>query len=212
MVTRMDRTVGRILELLRELKLDEHTLVLFSSDNGPTHNVGGADSDFFDSAGPLRGRKGSVYEGGIRVPLIARWPGQIKAAMVSEHAGYFPDVLPTVLDVIGAAGAVPRGIDGISFLPALRGQAEKQKRHAYMLWEFSGYRGQQAVRVGDWKGVRQNLQAGKAKLELYHLKEDVGERHDVADKHPRRVKEFERILDTERTPSRLFPIKGLEGK
>ena len=196
MITRMDRSVGRLLAVLKTLKLEEQTLVLFTSDNGPTHDVGGADTQFFESAGSLRGRKGSVYEGGLRVPLLARWPGVVKAGAVSTHAAYFPDVMPTLMDVIGAGDSVPKGIDGVSFAPTLRGQPEKQKSPAYLFWEFAGYTGQQAVRAGDWKGLRRNLQKGKAKLELYNLKDDPGESVDVASKHPDVVKRLERILDT----------------
>jgi|SRR5579884_2213052 len=211
MVTRLDRSVGRVLDLLRELHLDENTLVLFTSDNGPVHDhVGGSDSDFFESAGPLRGLKGSVYEGGIRVPGIVRWPGRVAAGAVSDLPCYFPDLLPTFLDVAGAADAVPKGLDGLSLKPTLLGHAERQRRHDHLLWEFAGYGGQQAVRVGDWKGVRRELRKGKAKLELYDLAADVGEKNDVADKHPEVVRRLERILDTDRTPSKVFPIKGLE--
>jgi arylsulfatase A len=211
MVTRLDRSVGRVLDLLRDLGLEDNTLVLFTSDNGPTHDkVGGSDSEFFESAGPLRGLKGSVYEGGIRVPCLARWPGRVKAGSVSDLPAYFPDLLPTFLDVAGAADAVPKGLDGHSIAPELFGQAEKQKRHEYLFWEFAGYGGQQAVRLGDWKGVRRDLQKGKAKLQLYDLAADVGEKNDVADQHPDVVRRLEKILDTDRVPSKVFPIKGLE--
>jgi arylsulfatase len=211
MVTRMDRSVGRIFDLLKELDLDGQTLVLFSSDNGPTHDgSGGSDSAFFESAGPLRGLKGSVYEGGLRVPLIARWPGKIKPGSVTDHVCYFPDVLPTLLETVGAADRVPKGIDGVSFAPTLLGQPEKQRLHDHLLWEFAGYGAQQAVRLGDWKGVRRNLQKADAKIELYNLKDDVGEKNDVADKHPDVVERIDKIMKTDRVASRLFPIKTLE--
>jgi arylsulfatase len=213
MITRMDRSVGRILDLLRELKLDNNTLVMFSSDNGPTHGgVGGSDSVFFESAGPLRDWKGSVYEGGIRVPFLARWPGQIKSGTVSDLPAYFPDVMPTLMEIVGAAGSVPKDIDGLSFAPTLLGQPEKQRRHEYLFWDFTGYGGQQAVRLGDWKGVRRNLQKGPSKLELYNLKDDVGEQRDVADKHPEIVQRIETILRTARVPSKQFPLKGVDGR
>lgn len=211
MVSRMDRSVGRILDQLKELGLDEQTLVLFSSDNGPTHDgVGGSDSKFFESAGPFRGLKGSVYEGGMRVPLIARWPGTTKPGGVSTLPCYFPDVLPTLLEVAGAAGAIPRGIDGVSLAPTLVGQPEKQAKHEYLFWEFAGYGGQQAVRVGDWKGVRQGLHKGNIKIELYDLKDDPGETRDVAAQQPEMVARIEKILRAGRTPSKLFPIKMLD--
>jgi arylsulfatase len=207
MITRMDATVGKLLDLLVSRKLDRDTLVLFTSDNGATHDVGGVDTAFFDSVGPLRGRKGSVYEGGLRVPLLAWRPGVVPAGKVSDHPAYFPDVLPTVLEVIGAPGRIPETIDGLSFAAALRG--EPQQKHAHMVWEFAGYTGQQAVRVGDWKGIRRNLAKGPSKLELYDLGKDPSEKADVAAKHPDVVKQLEEILTREHTPSRLFPLKGL---
>ena len=182
MITRMDETVGRLLDRIDKLGLGRDTLVLFTSDNGATHDVGGADTVFFDSVGGLRGRKGSVYEGGLRVPLLARWPGVVPAGKVGDHAAYFPDVLPTVMEAAGAAKDTPTGLDGLSFLPALRGEA--QRPHAHMVWEFAGYTGQQAVRVGDWKGVRRGLMKGPSKLELYDLAKDVREEHDVARRTP----------------------------
>jgi arylsulfatase len=209
MVTRMDGTVGKILDLLVNLKLGQDTLVMFTSDNGPTHNVGGADSTFFDSAGPLRGLKGSVYEGGIRVPLIAWRPNTIPAGKVSDHVACFPDFLPTVMDTIGARGRIPGRLDGISFLPSMQGLPDVQKKHAHLVWEFAGYGGQQAVRAGDWKGVRRGLMKGPARLELYDLSKDIGEKEDVAGTHPEVVRKLEGILAREHTPSKLFPLKGL---
>jgi arylsulfatase len=212
MITRLDRSVGRLLDLLRDLKLAEKTLVLFTSDNGATHDAGGADTAFFDSTAGLRGRKGSVYEGGLRVPLLAWRPGTINAGRVSERAAYFPDVLPTLLEVAGAADAVPKGLDGVSFAPTLRGETARQKKHEYLLWEFSGYGGQQAVRAGDWKGLRRNLHKGKSKLELYDLKANPFEKNDVAARRPGVVKRLGRILDAGRTASKLFPIRCLDGR
>ena len=209
MITRMDRSVGRILDLLKDLKLEEDTLVLFSSDNGAAHDYAGVDTEFFQSVGVLRGRKGSVYEGGIRVPAIARWKGTIKPA-VSDHVGYFADMMPTLLEVCGAAKLTPKGIDGVSFAPTLLGK--KQQKHKYLMWEFHGYGGQQAVRMGDMKGLRRDLHKGRSKLELYDLAKDVSEKNDVAAKHPELVKKMERILDTDRVPSKLFPIKCLDEK
>jgi arylsulfatase len=210
MVTRLDRSVCRILDLLKELGLDEQTLVLFSSDNGPAADGGGgSDSAFFESAGPFRGLKGSVYEGGMRVPLIARWPGTIKPGSVSDLPCYFPDVLPTLLTVAGASDVL-KGIDGISYLPTLLGQPEKQAKHDYLFWEFAGYGGQQAVRIGNWKGVRQGLHKGNTRIELYDLKNDPGEKRDVAAQHPEIVARIEKIMRDGRTPSKLFPIKALD--
>jgi len=211
MVTRMDRTVGRILDRLGELKLDGSTLVLFTSDNGPVGGgVGGSDGAFFGSSGPFRGMKGSVYEGGMRVPLIARWTDKIKAGSTSDLPCYFPDMMPTLMEVIGASDIVPKGIDGVSIAPTLLGQPDKQKKHEYLFWEFAGSGGQQAVRLGDWKGVRQDMQKGNTTIELYNLKEDVGEKNNVAAKHPEIVQRIEKIMNTDRVPSKLFPNKALD--
>ena len=197
MITRMDKDVGRIMSQLKELGLDGKTLVIFSSDNGPTFN-GGSDSAFFESAGPLRGLKGTVYEGGIRVPFIARWPGKIKQGATSEQISAFWDFLPTCAELIGAD--VPDDIDGISILPTLLGRPERQKRHKYLYWELAG---QQAVRMGDWKAVR----AGpNSKIELYNLKTDIGEQREVADRNPQLVKEIAEIFKTARTESDVFPF------
>lgn len=208
MVTRMDRTVGRLLDKLKELKRDRDTLVLFTSDNGATHDVGGADTGFFDSVAGLNGRKGSVYEGGLRVPLIAWQPGTIEAGKVSDHVAYFPDLLPTIMEWIGQQTATPKGLDGLSFAPTLRGK--EQKPHDYLLWEFPGYGGQQAVIQGKWKGMRRNLNKGKNEFELYDLNADPMETKNVAAVNSEVVKRLEKILIEGRTPSKLFPIKGLK--
>jgi len=208
MVTHMDRGVGQILALVRELGLDGDTLVMFSSDNGPTYNrLGGSDSDFFQSAGPLRGLKGSLYEGGIRVPMVARWPGRIEPGTVTDHVSAFWDVLPTVCDVTGAPKL--KDIDGISFAPTLLSRG-RQKTHEYLYWEFPAYGGQQAVRLGNWKGVRQRMQRGNMKIELYDLAEDVGEKHDVAAGHPKIVERIRGIMREARVPSKLFRFKALD--
>lgn len=207
MVTRMDRTVGRIVDKLKELKLDENTLVLFTSDNGPTHNVGGADSTFFKSAGDLKGLKGSLYEGGIRVPLLAYWPGKIKAGTTCDTPFAFWDVLPTLGELTGAE--TPKGIDGVSFLPTLLGK-EWQKSHDFLYWEFPGYGGQQAVREGDWKAVRQKLGQKKVVTELYDLKADPNETTDVAAKNPDVVRRLERRMADEHTPNKDFPLQAID--
>lgn len=175
MITRMDRDIGRIVDKLEELGLDEDTLVLFSSDNGP-HREGGADPKFFDSNGPLRGIKRDLYEGGIRVPMIARWPGVIAPGTTSSHVSAFWDVLPTLADVAGVRP--PEDLDGISFLPALRGQEAAQAEHDYLYWEFHERGSKQAARLGDWKGVRF---IRDDRFELYDLAKDRGETADLAD-------------------------------
>ncbi len=207
MITRMDRDIGRIFALLRQLGLDDKTLVIFSSDNGPVHDgVGGSDAEFFKSAGPLRGLKGTVYEGGIRVPMIARWPGKIKAGSRTEHVSAFWDVLPTVAEVAGAKP--PPRIDGVSFLPTLLGTGG-QKRHEFLVWEFYGYGGQQAVRLGDWKGIRLNCHKDpKGPIQLYDLKTDPAEGRDVAAQHPEIVARIERVMASEHTDSPLWRFRA----
>ena len=206
MVTRLDRDVGRILDLLAELELEEDTLVLFTSDNGPTYDrIGGSDSEFFQSVGPLRGLKGSTYEGGIRVPLVVRWPGRVPPGRVSQHVSAFWDVMPTVLEAAGIE--VPAHLDGISFLPTLEGR-EGQREHEYLYWELRDYGGQQALRMGDWKGVIQGRRTGNHAIELYDLAGDPGETRDVASQHPELVERLRALLSQARSESALFPLDG----
>ena len=199
MVTRMDEHVGQVLAKLRELGLDRDTLVLFTSDNGP-HREGGANPELFDSNGPLRGIKRDLYEGGIRVPMIARWPGSVKAGATSPQVWAHWDFLPTMAELAGVKP--PQGIDGISMLPALLGQ--RQRRHDFLYWEFHERGFQQAVRMGDWKAVRH---APGARLELFDLTTDVGEQHDVAAQRPDVVRKIEGYLRVARTPSELWPVE-----
>ena len=207
MVTRMDRSVGRIVEKLKAAGLDKNTLVLFTSDNGPTHNVGGADSTFFQSAGALRGLKGSVYEGGIRVPLIASMPGTIKPG-TSDVPFYFPDMLPTLCEFAGAK--TPDKLDGISFWPTLIGA--KQPAHDFLYWEFPGYGGQQAVIAGEWKAVRQALGKGVVKTELYNRAKDESEKEDVSAKNPDVLTSLEKLLKEQHTPNPDFPLQTIDRK
>lgn len=208
MVTQVDQHVGQIMELLVELSLDDNTLVIFTSDNGPTfQRLGGADSDFFNSSRQLRGRKGSVNEGGIRVPLVARWPGRIEPGKVTDHQSAFWDVLPTLCDIGGAE--VPNGLDGISFEPTLSGQGDQQK-HESLYWEFPSYGGQQALRHGKWKAVRQRLFKSKGDIQLYDLSVDIGENYDVAAQHPKVVKRISEMMSASRVPSPLFPFPQLD--
>jgi arylsulfatase len=207
MVTRMDRSVGRIADKLKALGLEENTLVVFTSDNGPAHNYGGTDSTFFKSAGDLRGLKGSLYEGGIRVPFVASWPGKIKPGTTSDLPLYFPDVLPTLCALTGATP--PKDIDGISFLPTLLGQPGQQ-RHDLLYWEFPAYGGQQAVIAGDWKAVRQNLAKGVIKTELYDLANDPNEKTDAADKNPEVVARLEKLMKEQHTPNPDFPLQAVD--
>ena len=208
MITHMDRGIGEIMALVKQLGLEDDTLVVFSSDNGPTfRRLGGSDSDFFQSAGPFRGLKGSLYEGGIRVPMVARWPGRIAPGSTADHLSAFWDMLPTLCDVAGVEA--PNGIDGISLLPTLTGQGE-QKTHDYLYWEFPSYGGQQAVRMSLWKGIRQKMHKGTLKTELYNLKDDPGETKDVAAAHPDIVARIESIMRQARVPSPLFKFRALD--
>jgi arylsulfatase A-like enzyme len=202
MITRMDRDVGRIMKLLKKFGIDENTIVFFTSDNGP-YKGSPIPIEFFDSNGVLRGGKRDVYEGGIRVPMIVRWPGKIAAGRVSNQVWAFWDFLPTAAELAGLP--IPKGIDGISMLPVLLGR--KQKSHDYLYWDYGHVRKtyKQAVRTGDWKAVRNG--AG-AQVELYNLKDDVGETKNVASKHPEVVSKIKGIMRAARTDSKDYPIGG----
>ncbi len=195
MITRMDGHVGRLLDVLDELGLAENTLVMFSSDNGPTY-VSRVDTEFFESAGPLRGGKGEVYEGGIRVPMIARWPGRIAAGTVTDHVSAFWDVVPMLAALTGAA--TPDDVNGVSFLPTLLGEGE-QAPPSELYWEYHGrgWKGAQAVRIGDWKGVRLGgHDDANAPIELYNLATDLGEQNNVAADHPDIVVQIKAVMDS----------------
>ena len=194
MITRMDAHIGRILERLDELGLAENTLVMFTSDNGTTY-TGGVDAEYFESTGGLRGLKGSVYEGGIRVPLIARWPGRIEAGSQSDHVSAFWDMMPTFADVVGVSS--PEGIDGVSFLPTLLGEAGQVDRD-HLYWEYHGlWNGAQAVRIGQWKGVRLGGHDDPgAAIELYDLELDPYETTDVSADHRDIVARVRAIMES----------------
>jgi arylsulfatase A-like enzyme len=186
MDTMVDRHVGELLGLLKELGIDERTVVFFCSDNGAAFRFEGV----LDSSGPLRGRKRDMYEGGIRVPMVVRWPGKIRAGQVSEHVWYFADVMPTLAELAGAGKYVPSAIDGISVVPTLLGWAEEQKKHKYLYWEWHLYDWSkrenvpnglmQAVRMGKWKAVRHRSDEA---FELYDLEKDIGEENNLAGQH-----------------------------
>lgn len=192
MVTRLDAYVGEIVDLLEELGLDKNTLVVFTSDNGP-HREGGADPDFFKSYGPLRGIKRDMYEGGIRVPFVAKYPGKIQAGTTTGHISAFWDMMPTFAELTGTKAA--ENTDGISFLPALLGQPN-QKQHDYLYWEFHEGGGKMAVRKGNWKAVRLNVsRPEKTVTELYDLSKDLQEREDIASQHPDIMAEMAKIME-----------------
>jgi arylsulfatase A-like enzyme len=197
MITRMDRDIGRLADLLRAHGVERRTLVMFTSDNGP-HREGGGDPAFFKSAGRLRGIKRDLYEGGIRVPMIARWPGVIPAGHVSSHVWAHWDVLPTLADI--AAARIPSGLDGISMVRALRGEAPPT--HEFLYWEFHERGLQQAARMGNWKAVRLRKDGP---LELYDLAADPGEERNVVAAYPVVVAKIEEYLKTARTDSARWP-------
>jgi len=200
MVSRMDRDIGKLMELLKELGIDDDTIVMFSSDNGP-HLEGGAEPDFFDSNGPLRGYKRDLYEGGIRVPFIVRWPGKIKPGRVSGHISAFWDVLPTACDIAGVT--VPENVDGLSFLSELLGR--EQPEHEYLYWEFHENKTtDQAVRMGNWKAVRHSP---GSPVELYDLSKDKSEINNIADRHSEIVEKFRKLFAQARTPHEIWPLK-----
>ena len=206
MITRMDGDVGRLMAKLKELGLDENTLVMFSSDNGP-HKEGGADPAFFNSSGPLQGYKRALYEGGIRVPMIARWPGRIKAGSQSNHPSAFWDFLPTCCELAGAK--VPDGIDGISMVPTLLDQSRRQKKHEVLYWEFHEQGKKQAVRMGRWKGIRLNVaKKPDGPIELYNLRDDISEKNNLAGQHPEIAAKIAAYMKTSRTPSEHWRMPG----
>ncbi len=200
MISYLDEQIGDLVEQLKALGVYENTLILFTSDNGPTY-TGGADTPYFKSAHPFitaEGRgKGSVYEGGIRVPTIAHWPGHIPAGSTTDHMAAFYDILPTLMEVADAPMNVPT--DGASFLPSLKGQDQPQPNFLY--WEFPAYNGQQAVRMGAWKGIRENIFDGHLELKLFNLDADLQEQSNVADQHPDIVAQIEAIMAREHVPS-----------
>ncbi len=202
MVTRLDRDVGRLMKLLKEKGIDDNTVVMFTSDNGP-HSEGGHDFNYFDSNGPLKGLKRDLYDGGIRVPFIIRWPGNVAAGSNSDHIAAFWDFFPTAVDLSGAK--TDAKTDGLSILPTLLGPPEKQKEHDYLYWEFFEQGGRQAVRMGDWKGIRYDVNLDpQSPLELYNLSADLGEEDNVAEANPEIVRQIDRIMLEARTESEFF--------
>ena len=198
MISFLDKQVGRLFSTLKELGIDNETLVIFTSDNGTSALEEQVDHEFFDSVGPLRGLKGSVYEGGIRVPLIARWPGKIEPNTLSDHIAANYDLSDTLSEAAGCTAAPHT--DGISFLPTLLGQTDKQKAHDYLFWDFSSYGGQLAVRMGKWKGTKQYMiDHPLTPVELYDLEKDISEENDVARQYPDIVAKIEKIMVEART-------------
>lgn len=205
MVSYLDEQVGDLVNKLKELDIYENTLIIFTSDNGPTYID--ADVKWFNSAEPFQtetGRtKGYTYEGGIRVPMIASWPNKIKPNSETNHISAFWDVMPTLCEM--ADTKAPEYSDGLSFLPVMLG--EDQAKHEYLYWEFAGYGGQQAVRMGPWKGIRNNVKKGNLKIELYHLGIDIKEKNNIATEQPEIIKRMEEIMLKEHQPSPLQRFK-----
>ena len=202
MVTRLDRSVGEIVQKIKALGLENNTLIIFTSDNGP-HREGGADPDFFKSNGPLRGFKRSLYEGGIRIPMIVSWMEKIVPGRTSEFPSAFWDFMPTFAEILGVKTSQPT--DGVSLLPVLTGKG-KQLDHPFLYWEFHEGGTKQAIRFGDWKCVRFGI---KEPLELFNLKEDLHEDHNVAFKYPEIVKKLEVLLSGARTESVIWKAQEL---
>jgi arylsulfatase A len=202
MITELDDYVGELMDKLKEAGVDENTIVLFASDNGP-HLEGGADPDYFNSNGVLRGYKRDLYEGGIRTPMIIKWPGKVRPGSRSDHISAFWDLLPTFADIAGVQ--LTDSIDGISFLPELLGK--EQRRHEYLYWEFHEQGGKTALRMGNMKAVRLNAdKAGSNEIELFDLGKDIGEKVNIAESNPEIVKRMSDIMNSAHTRSEVFPF------
>lgn len=202
MVTLLDDQVGEIVSKIKKLGLEKNTIIIFTSDNGP-HKEGGADPDYFNSNGPFRGYKRDLYEGGIRVPMIAKWKGKIIKGSKTDHISTFWDVMPTLAALTNTKISTP--IDGVSFLPTLLNNAQ-QNQHDYLYWEFHELGGRQAIREGDWKLIKYNV-LKNGKYQLYNLKNDSSETNDLATQMPEKVTELAKLLESSRTESEVFQFK-----
>ena len=208
MVHCIDDYVGDIVNKLEVLGIQDNTIVVFTSDNGP-HSEAGHDPEYFDSNGPYRGKKRDLYEGGIRVPMIVKWPSVVDAGSCTNHVSAFWDIFPTLAEI--TSQSVPENLDGISFLPTLLGSNE-QVQHEYLYWEFHELKGRHAVRKGDWKGVRYNVSTHpNSPIELYNLSSDPGEKTNLADQFPSIANDLSKILSSARTvhehPNFNFPLR-----
>lgn len=203
MITRLDTYVGQIIDELERLGIADKTLFIFTSDNGP-HNEGGADPTFFNTEERLRGLKRALYEGGMRVPFIAYWPGTIEAGAISHIQAAGWDMMPTFVELLGEdTNWRDEAMDGLSILPTLTGKGTQQE-HEFLYWEFHEENGRQAVRSGDWKLIRQNIKNGNPTHELYNIAEDPHEDNDLASSNPEKVEELKAIMDREHEPSSIF--------
>ena len=213
MITKLDTYVGKVLDLIDELGLTDNTIVIFSSDNGTTHLKDEVDYDFFASVGELRGLKGELWEGGIRVPQIVKWPGKIEAGSVTDHVTGFEDWLPTLLDLVSAETEAPDDADGVSIASTLLGDGQEERNFLYR--EFQGYGGQQSVWLGNkWKGIRTDIlkkgNESPLKIELFDLESDPSESKDVAAANPEVVSEIKSLMSTQRTVSEVFSMGPLD--
>ena len=203
MISRMDRHIGKLMSKLKSLGIIKNTVVMFTSDNGP-HKEGGNDPHFNNSNGALKGIKRNLYDGGIRVPMIAYWEGKIKRGSKTDHISAFWDVLPTCAEIAGAP--IPENIDGISMLPTFLGQPEEQKKHDYLYWEFHwGKPTKQAIRSDQWKAVRKSP---GGEFELYNIKDDIGEENNIANLHPEVISKIEKFVQSARTESDFWKLKN----
>ncbi|MBQ2621783.1 MAG: arylsulfatase [Thermoguttaceae bacterium] len=202
MVTRLDDTVGQVLDLLKELGLEEDTIVIFTSDNGP-HHEGGHRPDFFNSSGAVRGLKRDLYDGGIREPFVIQWKGKIQPGSVTEHVAAFWDILPTFAELTGAK--TPDNLDGISLVPTLLGDPDSQKSHEYLYWEFHEMGGKRAIRFGDFKAVQNDMnKKPRGKIEIYNIVKDPKELNNLADERPDLVQKARKILNSARTSNPIW--------
>ncbi|WP_182865192.1 arylsulfatase [Rhodopirellula sp. JC639] len=213
MISDLDEHVGTILDRLDKLGLRDDTIVIFTSDNGPTHgsrnpefHVGGAACTFFNSNGGLNGYKGSCYEGGIRIPCLVRWPGKVAGGSETEFPSYFPDWFPTLAEIAGAPLPQQQVLDGVSLVGLVQGK--EARRDKPLIWNFNGYGGIVAVRDGDWKAIRRDINRKQAAdWELYNLADDAAETNDLAKEHPEIVKRLEQAFINDRTVEPNFPLK-----
>ncbi len=207
MLTKLDDNVGQLFALLKELNLDENTIIIFSSDNGP-HAEGGHRPKFFDSNGQFQGIKRDLFDGGIREPFLIRWPAHIKPGCVSDHIAAFWDILPTFCDIINVES--PEHIDGISFLPTLLNNPTDQKNHEYLYWEFHEKGGKRAVRFGNWKAIQLDVYKNpNGPILLFDIEKDPGEENNLADQHPELIQKVRQIFQNARTENQFwnFPDK-----
>jgi arylsulfatase A-like enzyme len=209
LISYLDAQVGLILQKLKELGLDERTIVMFSSDNGTAFN-GGVDYTFFDSTAGSRGLKMDVFEGGIKEPFLVRWPGKIKPNSKTDHVSAQYDLMATIADLIGEDAG---NTDGISFLPTLLGKEKKQKQHKFLYFEYPEKGGQLAIRKGDWKAIKLNMKGNrKAKWMLFNLGEDPRETNDLAQQHAELLHEFDRIVAREHQPAHILDWEIIDNK